>query len=158
MEYGTFTSLHTSSDRRNQLAVCSRCGGGTHPRRVSMTAVPAMPSATASCSALFPLPRAQHDTSDAPLPRRPIHTHAPLTAHKLRREICSIRVVIRIIIRMNPWVDLTDWHFPMAKKKIFRRKENHALSPIWRNLKFHVRRRFIFRTGLLVYGTRQSVS
>ena len=54
---------------------------------------------------------------------------------------------------------LADRHLPMAKKKLNWGKENHALSPIWQNLKFHIRRRFIFRTGLLlVYGTRQSVS
>ena len=43
---------------------------------------------------------------------------------------------------------LTDRHLPMAKQKLNWGKENRTLSPLWRNLKFYIRRRFIFRTGV----------
>ena len=48
----------------------------------------------------------------------------------------------------GPGFTLSDRHSPMAKQKFNWREDNHTLSPIWRNLKFHIRRRFIFRTGV----------
>ena len=44
---------------------------------------------------------------------------------------------------------VTDRHSLTAKINLNWRKENHTLCvPIWRNLKFHIRRRFIFHIGV----------
>ena len=45
---------------------------------------------------------------------------------------------IYIYIYNSTGFTLTDCHSPMAINKFNWRKENRTLSPIWRNLKFHM--------------------
>ena len=88
---------------------------------------------------------------------------------KKKKVIAKNNIAIRIAGKVSPYIDasmnratpsdvtstkswvhaITDRHSPTAKINLNWRKENHTLCvPIWQNLKFHIRRRFIFHIGV----------